>query len=508
VNATLATLKVPHVAYSAIAPEIVVTCGALGLLALAALSGRKLSERFTSAFTALTALVSLGFSLSMFESVTGTGHAHTAIDAAVAVDGFAALVLVVVSASLFLVAISSASFLHRNAMEAAEFSVLLMLSASGAMLMGQANDLIVLFLGLEVMSIALYVLAGSNLRRIASGEAAIKYFVLGAFSSAIFLYGVALTYGATGSTSFGRIASFLAANLLVHDGVLLAGMGLMVVGLGFKVATVPFHTWAPDVYQGSPTPAVSFMAAVAKAGGFAGLLRVLFSVLSTQRLDWQPVIWVLAVASLVVGAVLAVVQRDVKRMLAYSSISHAGFIVIGLQAASRQGISAALYYLVAYSFMVIGSFTVAQVVGGPDDSHHDLEDYRGLVRRQPFLAVAMAVLLLAQAGVPFTTGFIAKFGVLAAAVGVHSYALALIGIVSAVIAAYFYLRVVAYMFSEPAQAAGEAGSAARLEGGKIEPVPVPFGAGLSISLCVAVTVVMGIWAGPLVDFARAAKTYF
>ena len=230
--------------------------------------------------------------------------------------------------------------------------------------MAAANDLILIFVALEIMSIPLYVLAGMDLRRRASGEAAMKYFVLGAFSSAIFVYGIALVYGATGSTNLPQIAGYLSTNFITSNGVLLAGMGLLLVGFGFKVSAVPFHMWTPDVYQGAPTPVTGFMTALAKAGGFAALLRVFFSTFGTLRTDWQPVLWVVAIITLLLGAVLGLVQRDVKRMLAYSSINHAGFILVGLAAATSTGISGSVYYVFAYAILVMGSFAVITLVGG------------------------------------------------------------------------------------------------------------------------------------------------
>jgi NADH-quinone oxidoreductase subunit N len=324
--------------------------------------------------------------------------------------------------------------------------VLALLAGSGAMLMAAANDLILIFLALEIMSIPLYILAGMDLRRRESGEAAMKYFVLGAFSSAIFVYGIALVYGATGSTNLPQIAGYLSTNIVTSNGVLLAGLGLLLVGFGFKVSAVPFHMWTPDVYQGAPTPVTGFMTAIAKAGGFAALLRVFFSTFGTLRTDWQPLLWVLAILTLVLGAVLGLVQRDVKRMLAYSSINHAGFILVGLAAATSDGISGSVYYVFAYALIVMGSFAVITVVGGRGDRQHDLDSYRGLARRQPALALAFTVLLLGQTGVPFTTGFLAKFYVISAAVKAHSYALAIIAMLSAAIAAAFYLRVVFLMY--------------------------------------------------------------
>jgi NADH-quinone oxidoreductase subunit N len=360
--------------------------------------------------------------------------------------------------------------------------------------MAMANDLIVLFLGLEILSIALYVLAGFYRSRASSREAAMKYFVLGAFSSALFLYGIALTYGATGSTNLPEIATYLAQNVIISNGVLLAGMALLVVGLGFKVAAVPFHAWTPDVYQGAPTPVTGFMAAAAKAAGFAGLLRVFFSTFVTLRLDWQPIVWVLAIATLVVGSVLAVVQTDIKRMLAYSSISHAGYVLIGLQAGNTAGIAGSLFYLLAYTFMVLGTFAVVTVVGRRGDAAHDIDSYKGLAARRPGLSLALTVLLMAQAGIPGTTGLWAKFYVISAAVQSHSYALALVAMLAAVVAAFFYLRVVTYMFMTTPDGEGEA--AARLV--------IPAGIGMVLAVTVAFTVGFGILPSPIIHFARAA----
>ncbi|MGH9103621.1 MAG: NADH-quinone oxidoreductase subunit N, partial [Acidimicrobiales bacterium] len=396
-------LKLPPVAYSAILPELILIGTALGFLGVAALTRARIPAALWSAGTILAGLASLATALVLWSRVSG--HAgYTAIDGAVVVDGFSVLFLVLVSCAEIVFALIAAVWMDREDDHGPEMLALALLSGSGAMLMAEANDLILIFLGLEILSIALYVLAALNRRRSESGEAAIKYFVLGAFSSAIFLYGVALTYGATGSTNIGAIARYLAQNVVTSNGVLLAGLFLLIAGLAFKVAAVPFHAWTPDVYQGSPSPVTGFMAAVAKAGGFAALLRVCISSFGTLRLDWQPAIYALAVLSLVLGAVLAVIQSDVKRMLAYSSISHAGFVLLGLEAVTSQGVSGAEYYLFTYAFMILGSFAVVTVVGAGNDVSQDISLYRGLGSRRPVLALGFAVLLLAQAGVPFTTG--------------------------------------------------------------------------------------------------------
>src|SRR5690606_20504665 len=320
-------------------------------------------------------------------------------------------------------------------------SVLVRVSAAGGVLMSQANDLIVLFLGLEILSIAVYVLAASHRRRVTSQEAGIKYFVLGAFSSAFFLYGIALVYGGTGTTSMVEILDLFSTRVLTEDGLVLGGLALMVVGLGFKVAAVPFHFWTPDVYQGSPSAVVTWFASGVKVAGFAGLIRVLVLAFDAYSADWQPIVYLLAVLTLVVGAVLAVVQTNVKRMMAYSSINHAGFVLVGVQAATEQGVEAALFYLAAYTFLIAGTFGVITLVGRRGDGHHRLDDYRGLARTQPGLALVLTLFLLAQAGVPLTSGFFAKFYVIVAAVDAGSTVLAVVAMLSSVISAYLCLRI-------------------------------------------------------------------
>jgi NADH-quinone oxidoreductase subunit N len=472
----------PHVLYTAILPELILIGGALLLLAVAGLSGRRGRNGTYTAYTVVVSAGAFGASWWLWGDVRHVGS-YTAVAGAVAVDGFSALFLVLISGALMLSALVSQSWLDRAGFGGAELYVLLMLSGSGAMLMAAANDLIVLFLGLEIMSIGLYVMAGFDSRRAESGEAAIKYFVLGAFSSALFLYGIALVYGATGSTNLVHVAHYLAHHVLTSDGVLLGGLALLLVGLGFKVAAVPFHAWTPDVYQGSPSPVTGFMAAVAKAGGFAGLLRVFFSTFSTLRVDWQPALLGLAALTLVVGAVLAVVQRDIKRMLAYSSISHAGFVLAGLAAATVTGIAGSLYYLLTYMFLVIGSFGVVTVVGGWSEAGDDIEAYRGLGSRRPLLALSFAVLLTAQAGVPFTTGFLGKFYVIAAVVQRGYYWLAILAMVSAVIAAFFYLRVVVLMYL-PGQVAAPALAGLGVSGASpaLGPAAVPAAAAPAVGL--------------------------
>jgi NADH-quinone oxidoreductase subunit N len=519
-----ASLHVP-IAYRSILPVLILGLGALLLLLIGAVLPKRTRPGLWSAVTAAVGGASLLSCIYQWIDIDDHG-ARLTIAQQVAYDHFSVFFMVLVSSATVLGALLADSYLQREGLDGPEAYVLLLLAGSGAMLMAAGAGLIMLFLGLEIMSIALYVLSAYHRRRAESGEAGLKYFILGSFSSAIFLYGVALIYGATGSTQYGEIASFLAANTIVHSGVLLAGMVLLIVGLGFKVAAVPFHFWTPDVYQGAPTPFTAYMAAVAKAAGFAGLIRVLFGALPSQQSNWRPIIWALAVLTLLVGSVLAIVQTDLKRMLAYSSIGQAGYVLIGVEAASAAGSSGALFYLLTYTFIVIGSFAVVQVVQGPGEARDDLGAIRGLSKRRPWLALTMLLFLLAQAGVPLTSGFLAKFYVIGAAVGQGQYPLAIIGMLAAAVAAFFYLRVALLMYSspqvdpatEPTDGTTTAGLAPPLSGGPRtatvalqappeERVSVPVTVSVVLAVCAAFTVFAGV-APNVIDFAKQATQLF
>jgi len=525
VIAQLERINTPHVEWSLLAPELILIGGAMALLVAGTFRRDRTMSTASCIFTVTVALAALVASWGLWQDVGGNeGDPRLAVADAVVVDGYGIFFTVVICIAVALGALLAHGYLRQEKLEAPTFYVLMMLSASGGVIMAKANDLILIFVGLEVLSIALYVLAGYHQRREQSREAAIKYFVLGSFSSAFFLYGVALTYGATGSTNLAFIAEFLRTQTIT-GGVLLGGFALLLVGLGFKVAAVPFHMWTPDVYQGSPTPVTGFMAAAAKAAGFAALLRIFFSAFGTEQLDWQPIVWALAVLSMVVGSVLAVVQSDVKRMLAYSSISHAGFILIGLQAANDRGIAGSLFYLLAYTFLILGSFATVAIVSRRGDTRTGLDAYRGLARDRPGLAFAFTVFLLAQAGVPFTSGFLAKFYVISAAVEAHSYAIAIIAMLASVVAAFFYLRLIVVMYMGedqvlagvgpetstagvgPETATGD-GAATSGDGGVLTAVTtrveIPVAAALAIGLCLAFTIGAGLLPQPVIDFARHA----
>jgi NADH-quinone oxidoreductase subunit N len=364
--------------------------------------------------------------------------------------------------------------------------------------MAAANDLIVVFVTLEVLSIPLYVLAAYDRHRARSLEAGIKYFLLGAFSSAIFLYGVALTYGATGSTNLEDIQRFLGNHVLLDEGTMLAGIAFLLVGLGFKIAAVPFHMWTPDVYEGSPSPVTSFMASATKAAAFAALLRILYTGLGAYSSDWRQILFVLAVLTLIGGSVGALRQTDLKRLLAYSSIAHAGYILIGVQAGTPRGLESALVYLFVYSFMTIGAFAVVVALDVRDDTH-SIDDLRSLGRRRPIVAALLAFFLLAQAGIPPTAGFIAKLNVFAAAAAANSYALLIVGVLTSVIAAFFYLKVILTMY------AGE-DEQDLPDGVELEATRVPVGVGVATVLvvCTVMTIWVGVWPTIVIDFARHA----
>jgi NADH-quinone oxidoreductase subunit N len=340
----------------------------------------------------------------------------------------------------------------------------------------------------------LYVLAAFDRRRLSSQEAGLKYFLLGSFSSAVFLYGIALVYGATGTTNLSGIARFLAKIVLLHDGVLFVGFALLLVGLGFKVAAAPFHMWTPDVYQGAPTPVTAFMAAATKAAAFAALLRIFVGAFRLYEVDWRPAVFGLAVLSLLVGSIAAVVQTDVKRMLAYQSISHAGYVLIGVQAATDKGTSAALFYVCAYAVMATGAFAIVTLVARRGDDRHALTDYRGLATARPVLAGLLTLFLLAQAGVPLTGGFVAKLSVFSAAIDVGQYWLALVGMLAAVIGAFVYLRIVLSMYAPPDDETAPVGPR----------IVVDAGTGLALTIAAGAIVFLGVVPGIVLDFAHAA----
>lgn len=493
----------PDVDWWSLTPLLSLLAGGLLLLVVGSLT--PLWPRGLYAWwTALTALVAGGFAFILWDNVSDNGPVtlvkHTDGPGALALDHLALLGVITIAGSVVLVSFLTSAYLVRERMDGPEIYALYLMAAIGAIVMLSANDLVVLFLGLETLSISLYVLAASHRRRSESQESGMKYFVLGGFASAVLLYGIAFIYGATGSTNLSTIYAVLRDEVQPEGSntMLLVGIGLVLVGLAFKVSAAPFQFWSPDVYQGAPTPITAFMASAAKAAAFIALLRVLLGALPSRADDWRPAIWAIAVLSLVVGAVAATVQTDVKRMLAYSSVNHAGFILIGVEAAGHvgnadgpDGISAAALYLLLYSVLVIGSFGVVSLVSRTGDGSTDLGSFHGLSRQRPLLALALTVFLVAQAGVPLTAGFVAKFGVIRSGVDVHSYALGIIAMLTAVIAAFLYLRIMVAMWVAEPQAGDD----------EREPVAVPPLAGTAIYGAALFTLVVGFFPGWLLDIA-------
>lgn len=464
--------------------------GLVVIVALAAWFTRALQLGLDAALTAMIGLVALAATWGLWNDRFQDGPFNSVGDQ-ITVDGFSLVFTGIIASAVVLVAFLLDDYLRRERIDGVEMYVLMLFSAAGGVVMASANDLIVLFLALETLSIAVYVMAAMHVRRSESIEAGLKYFVLGAFSSAFLLYGIALVFGATGSTNLVEIRSFLDTTVLFDNGLLMAGFALLLVGLGFKVAAAPFHAWTPDVYQGAPTPVVAYMASAVKAAGFAALVRVFVTTFGSSAADWQPAVFALALTTLIVGSFLAVVQRDAKRMLAYSSISHAGFILVGVQAASDAGTAAVVFYAVTYTFLVIGSFGVLAVVSGEGDRATSLDDLDGLGQRRPALALALTIFLLAQAGVPLTSGFVAKFEVIGAAVEARSYWLAVAAMVTAVVSAFLYLRIVLSMYL------GKAAADAPV-------IRVPRAAAVAIVVALVITVGVGILPGELDTVTRNA----
>ena len=366
-------------------------------------------------------------------------------------DNYALFLNVVFILTGLLTILISVDFLRRTELERPEFYMLMLFSITGMMLMGMANDLILIFLALELLSIPLYIMAGLAWPRSDSEESAMKYFLLGAFSSSVFVFGIALIYGATGTTSL----TGLLEGISDPNSLLLAGVAFLLVGFGFKIAAVPFQMWTPDVYEGAPTPVTAFMSVGAKVAGFAALLRILLWALPNMGDAWVPAIIVLSTLTLIIGNVAAIVQQNIKRMLGYSSIAHAGFILIAVAASSDnpQGISAALFYMFAYLFTNLGAFAIVIAMEHQQGIGVHLDDYKGLSKQHPWMALAMAFFMLSLTGIPLTGGFAAKFYVLRTAIEAGLIGLALVGVITSVVSAFYYLRVVylMYMYDGDAQ---------------------------------------------------------
>ncbi|MFE9249913.1 NADH-quinone oxidoreductase subunit NuoN [Streptomyces sp. NPDC007088] len=528
-------IDAPHIEYAQISPVLIVLGVAiLGVLAEAFVPrrGRYLTQVVLAAAGLVAAFVSV---VLLAANGYGTTKAHIAAMGAVAVDGpalflqgtivLAGLVGVFTFAERRLDPVAHGkrvdsfaaqgsavpgSEAEQNAVKAGftttEVFPLVMFAIAGMLVFPAANDLLTLFVALEVLSLPLYLLCAlARRKRLLSQEAAVKYFLLGAFSSAFLLFGIALIYGYAGSMSYAQIARVVEgdvttidpalADTMGNDALLLVGGALVVMGLLFKVGAVPFHMWTPDVYQGAPTPVTGFMAAATKVAAFGALLRLLYVVLPGLRWDWRPVMWGVAIITMLGGAIVAITQTDIKRLLAYSSIAHAGFILAGVIATTPDGVSSVLFYLGGYSFVTIGAFAVVTLVRDAGGEATHLSKWAGLGRRSPLVAAVFAVFLLAFAGIPLTSGFSGKFAVFKAAADGGAAPLVVVGVLSSAVAAFFYIRVIVLMFfSEPQP------------DGPTVAVPSPLTM-TAIGLGVAVTVVLGVAPQYFLDLAGQAGVF-
>jgi NADH-quinone oxidoreductase subunit N len=335
---------------------------------------------------------------------------------------------------------------EREGIPKGEYYALLLFALVGMIMMATANDLLVLFVALEILSLAVYVLTGIRRDNPHGTEAAFKYFLLGAFSSAFFLYGIAFTYGLTGSTRLDRVGAYLAAQSMTNNPMILLALGLLLVGFAFKISAVPFHMWTPDAYEGAPAIVTGFMSTAVKAAAFAAFARVFLSSFEPFSTQWVPVVWLLSAATMILGTVVGVAQTNLKRMLAYSSIAHGGYLLVGLVAANQVGKAAILFYLLAYAITNLAAFGVIALLGTRDRPNDELHDYAGLWQTHPALAALMTVSLLSLGGLPPTVGFIGKWYIFSAAVSAGYYGLAIIGVLTSVVSVFFYLRVVVMMY--------------------------------------------------------------
>jgi NADH-quinone oxidoreductase subunit N len=396
----------------------------------------------------------IGLLISLFFTLTTTGTPHQAFMGMAMVDHLSAFLNATFLLIAALTMLLSASYVRREGINAGEYYALILFATTGFMFVAAAADLIMIFLAIETLSIATYILAGLLREDPRSQEAAFKYFMLGALSSAFFLYGIATVYGALGNTNLINVTQALSQG--IPSPLLLMGMGLLIVGLGFKVAVVPFHMWVPDVYDGAPTVVTAFMTAGPKAAAFAAFLRVFFQGFTTPEVvqHWTPIFAFLAAITMILGNFVALAQQSLKRMLAYSSIAHAGYAFVALVAHNSLGASGILYYLVAYTLMSLGAFTVLMIVARHEEMHYAFDDYAGLGTTHPLLAALMALFMFALAGFPPTAGFAGKFYVFSAAVQAGHYGLALIGVLTSVVSVVYYVRVVMLMYMrEPQQTA-------------------------------------------------------
>ncbi len=468
-------------------PEMILAVAGTLIMLLDAILGDKQNQKPVFGYVALVALCG-----ALGAAVGGYSHMGPAFSGMLNIDGFATFFRVLVICVGILTVLSSFQYLKREHAAAGDYHALVLFSVTGQCVMAGANELIMIFIGLEISSIATYVLAGYLRDDPRNNEAALKYFLLGSFATAFLLYGIAWIYGATGSTNLTRINHFLAAN---NESGLLIGTAaaLMFVGFAFKVAAAPFQVWAPDVYQGAAAPVTLFMSVGPKAVAFAVFVRVFFTAFDSISARWDPFIWASALLSMVVGNFAALAQTNIKRMLAYSSIAHAGYIMVAITAHNQIGVAAVMFYLAAYALMNIGAFAVVTYFSRQGERYVNIEDFSGLGWKQPMTAGLFSIFLLSLIGVPLTGGFFGKFYIFQAAIDAHMVWLAVLGLLNSTVGAYYYLRVLVVMYMhEPSEAASSV---------------APPGAALRTTLWATAlgTLLLGIRPSVLLDFVRSSS---
>ncbi len=463
--------------YVRILPEIVLSLFGMAIMVLEPLVDERRSQKLLGWIALVGSAGAIAASLyqSQFPGLGFWGM--------VKVDAFSTFFHVLVTAITAVVILGSFEYMEAQQMRAGEYYGLILFGAVGMCLMSSAVELVLVFIALEISSISTYVLVGFRRRAAISSEASLKYFLLGSFATAFFLYGVALMFGATGSTSISVIADALQLKgipLLAY-----AGVAFIFVGLGFKVAAAPFHVWTPDVYEGAPAPVVGFMSTAPKAAAFAVLLRIMFEAHAPGRLG---LIWVVAALSMTLGNVGALVQQNVKRLLAYSSIAHAGYILVAFAALPHDGIPAAMFYTASYAAMNVGAFAVVSHIAGAVERYVTLDDYAGLGRRSPLLAATLTIFLLSLIGIPMTGGFFAKFYVFSAALQANLVGLTIIGVLNSAVGAYYYLRIIVMMYMREARE-------------DLEEAPVSPTLGGALAISVAATLYLGLLPGRVLEYA-------
>jgi NADH-quinone oxidoreductase subunit N len=476
-------MKVPEINLYLISPEIIITAFGFFVLMIEVFWPKERGKKNLGYFSLI------GVILAFLLTLSQKGYVKSGYEGMFVADGYSLFFKIIFLIIAGLTILISIGYTRREGIDFGEYYALIFFATLGMMLMAAGTHLITIFLGLETMSISIYVLAGMIREDRRSVEAALKYFLLGAFATGFLLYGIALIYGATGSLYLKDVAAYIASKNLLRSPMLLMSLVFLTIGFGFKVASVPFHMWTPDVYEGAPTSITAFMATGVKAAAFAAFVRVFFSALPGFRPDWTSVMWLIAVATMTLGNIVAISQTNIKRMLAYSSIAHAGYILVAFVAGNDLGTSGILFYLMAYAFMNIGAFTCVILLGKKGEENTLINDYAGIGFKYPLLAASMTIFLLSMAGIPPLGGFMAKFYVFSAAVKSKFYWLAILGVLNSAVSVYYYLRVTVLMYFRESER--------EITGLQFSPASV-----FALVLAVIGTLYMGIFPSNLLSLAQ------